>query len=77
MVDYIQKVRHSSNDSKELRENSAGDQVEVQWSSGDWARLHITVVHAAIILLTYGGFGIAMNIGSDSIQRHDIFTDEF
>ena len=29
-------------------------QVEVQWSTGDWARLHITVVHAAIILLTYG-----------------------
>jgi len=57
MVDYIRKVRHGAGDSKELasgENGGAGDQVEVQWSSGDWARLHITVVHAAIILLTYG-----------------------
>ena len=57
MVDYIRKVRHGVGDSKELasgENGGASDQVEVQWSSGDWARLHIAVVHAVIILLTYG-----------------------
>ena len=52
MVDYIRKARRSG-DPKDEGEWT-NDQVEVKWASGDWARLNITVVHAIIILLTYG-----------------------
>ena len=58
MVDYLRKARRANGEARDTRpggENEwTNDQVEVQWSSGEWARLHITVVHAAIILLTYG-----------------------
>ena len=75
MLDYIRKVRHGSGDSKELasgENGGASDQVEVQWSSGDWARLHITVVHAIIILLTYGAPSAGKKKASSTSKRLEL-----
>lgn len=49
---YLRKAREPNKEAYTWSENQ--DQVLIQWPSGEAASLHIVVVHAMIILLTYG-----------------------
>lgn len=49
MYAYIMSV-----DVVSLLQSNTQDQILLQWEGGDSATMHVLVVHAMIILLTYG-----------------------